>query len=695
MSQSNNTPAARPSWRGEIVLMVLGLLGFLIFFTQYDRAFPQGALDLKLSRAQVAALAGQTLAEYGVDPQPYESVLTFGHDSSASIYLQNTLGIPETNRRIQAEDLPIWYWQARWFQPLEKEEFRLYFSPAGQVVGFQHSVLETDPGAALEQEQARQVAEDYLVSLGWELADWEEISASSTERPGGRVDHDFQWKRRQFSAGEAELRLTVNVLGDQVGGYDYWLKTPETFWRDFSEKQNLAGFIANACILVGWGAIPIGAAIVAAIFLTRGLRTTRRAMLPALVVAVIGLLASLNYLVLSKSYYPTTQAYPLFWVEQVFSTLMGALAVFVVVAVFYLCAISVNLLVWPGRDVILPRGDRWLNLARSVWRGLAAGGVACGYVIIFYYLATQVFGGWTPMQTEYSNLFATPVPAMAALDAGMNAAMLEELPFRLLGIGLLLWLLRGRLRWLALLIPALVWAFAHSTYVRDPIYLRGVEITFMGLFYGYLMLKYDLTTTITAHASFNALLTILPMLRSGEPYFVLNGVLVIAVFLAPVAVGLGRWLRGRRGAASAPRLEPAIPADLPALQALPLPGVDWQAGLAGPGSAVCCLRAGEELVGAALGRVAEGGEAQVQAVYVAPEWRRQYWGTRLVQALDEQLKALGATAITASTAVKEHGAGSFWASQGWQPARITYAQANLPTVSDLWQALRNKLRRRK
>jgi hypothetical protein len=176
--------------------------------------------------------------------------------------------------------------------------------------------LETDPGAALEQGQARQIAEDYLAGLGWELADWEEVSASSTERPGGRVDHEFQWKRREFSAGEAELRLTVNVLGDQVGGYNYWLKTPETFWRAFNEKQNLAGFISGACLLIGEVGIPLGALVVLAVFWLRGLRTARRALLPALFVSGVGLLSSLNYLVLSKSYYTTTQAYPLFWMKR-------------------------------------------------------------------------------------------------------------------------------------------------------------------------------------------------------------------------------------------------------------------------------------------------------------------------------------------------------------------------------------------
>ncbi len=693
MSQST-TPTPHSSRRGEIVLLILGLLGFLLFFTQYDRAFPQGALDLKLSRAQVAALAEETLAAYGVDSQAYQSVLTFGQNSSASTYLQNTLGIPETNRRILAENLPIWNWRMRWFKPLEKEEYSLYLSPAGEVVGFQHSILESDPGAALDPEQARQAAEAYLVSLGWELDDWEEVTASSNEQPGGRVDHTFQWKKLDFKAGEAELRLSVKVQGDEVGDYSYWIKTPESFWRNFYEKQNVASFIASTCLIIGWGGIPIAAGLVWAVFWMRGLRTARRAVWPAFIAAVITLLSGLNYLVLSKSYYATTQTYPLFWIEEITSVLINTLANFVIVGVFYMLGVTVNKLVWPERDMVLPRGDRLTNLARSVWRGLMAGGVACGYIIIFYYIATQVLGGWVPMQTVYSNLFATPMPAAAALEAGFGAAMTEELPFRLIGIGLLLWLLRGRQRWLVLLIPALVWAFAHSTYTRDPIYMRGVEITFVGLFYGYLMLKYDLTTTITAHAFYNALLTILPMLRSGEPYFVSNGLLVLAIFLAPVILGLVHWMRHKQAAAE-PRVEPVTPADLPALQALPLEGIDWQARLAEPGAAACCLKANEGLLGAALGQAVEGSAGQVLAVYVAPEKRRQYWGTRLVQALQAQMTAQGAARLTASAAVSEQEMGSFWASQGWLPDRITYAQSPLPTIGQVWKKIQSRLKRQR
>ena len=80
----------RPSRQTEIWITLAGLLGALIFFGFYDQAFPSAALDLKLSRQQVAGLAEQTLLSAGYDlaggevGTDYRSSLTFARDWWAS-----------------------------------------------------------------------------------------------------------------------------------------------------------------------------------------------------------------------------------------------------------------------------------------------------------------------------------------------------------------------------------------------------------------------------------------------------------------------------------------------------------------------------------------------------------------------------------------------------------------------------------
>ena len=181
-----------PSRRLDTLITLLGLLGLALFLVFYDRAFPTAAIDLELSRAEIKQHAQDYLEAQGHEIDDYKSALTFTGDSWASIYLQLALGIPETNRLIRETHVPLWYWRARWFQPLQKEEFRIYLAPDGQVVALTHTLLEDAPGASFSQEEARALAQNYLrQDRGWDLEDWEEISASSEDRPGGRTDHNL------------------------------------------------------------------------------------------------------------------------------------------------------------------------------------------------------------------------------------------------------------------------------------------------------------------------------------------------------------------------------------------------------------------------------------------------------------------------------------------------------------------------
>jgi len=329
--------ASRPrSRRWDVVITVLGLLGLLLFLLLYDQAFPSAAIDLKLPRAEIARRAQAYLQAQGYDLREYEFALTFGEDWQASVYLQRTLGIPATNQLIRAERLPIWYWYARWFRPLQKEEFALTLAPDGQVTGFSHSIMEDAPGASLSQDQARALAEAYLAhDQGWRSNEWEPVTDSSETKPGGRTDHHFEWKRRAYAVGESELRLSVGVQGDRIGDANTWIKVPEAFVRHFSAQRNRAQFVSNVSFILG--ALCLGAAATIAYMLAvwRGVRRWYAGLLPALAVAAVGLLAQLNSLPLSQVGYDTTQDYLLFWLEQLMSIAMSAGFVGGVVAILW------------------------------------------------------------------------------------------------------------------------------------------------------------------------------------------------------------------------------------------------------------------------------------------------------------------------------------------------------------------------
>jgi len=693
--------SSRASRRLELVITILGLLGLALFVVFYDRAFPTAAIDLELSRAEILQRARGYLEGQGYDVADHRSALTFSGDSWASFYLQRTVGIPETNRLIREAQVPVWYWHARWFRPLQKEEFGVDLSPDGEVVALSHLVLEDAPGASLTQAQARALAQEYVGrDRGWDLDDWEEVSASSEDRPGGRTDHRFAWKRRDWDVGESELRLAVTVQGDRVGRYDYWLKVPEAFQRDFVQQRDVAAFVA------GWsldaGLVLIGLTLLVALWRARWQIpvTFSSALRPALAVAGIILLAGANELPLAKAWYGTTQEYALFWMNRLYAIGFSAAFTGGAVLVLWILGRWLSQQVWPRQDRILARrGDRCRRLARSGWRGLMLGLMMAGYAVAFYLVATRLLGGWTPMGPAYTYAYATPLPFLGALQVGLVPATWEELAFRLLGITAVLWLARSCTRLpraargvLALVVPGVLWGFAHLGYVRDPLYLRGIELTLAAVFLqGLFFLRFDLTTTIVAHFVYNAGLGAVPLLRSGEPYFVASGLVVLLAMLSPImpyAVREARRrLRGESHPVVRPRIRPAGAGDVEALAALPIPldeGVDWPALLADPDAAVLCLWAGDDLAGAAAGRIASGAQGRVLAIYVAPDWRRRYWGSELMEALCARLEAQGAESVEAQVGVEDKLGARFMASQGWRRVAVTFRWPVEPPLIPGW-----------
>lgn len=695
----NLTVQRLASRRFDVLLTLTGLLGLVLFLALYNEAFPDAAIDLTLSRDQIAQRAGDYLKSQGYDVTSDEFVLDFNEDSWASIYLERTLGVAATNRLVKAERLPIWTWDARWFKPQQQEEFSLKLTPDGEVIGFSHAIAETAPGAALEQDQARVIAEKYLTAdRRLSLNDFELTSASSQEQPGGRIDHRFEWKRRNFSLGEGDLRRSIWVQGDRVGSYAYWLRVPEAFERSFSAQRNIAGYIDDTAFFTGFtlfSAIGLAALSLGAL---RGVIEWRKALIPALLVGGMALLSGLNYLPLDKASYSTTDNYVLFWLGNIIGILVNALYNFVFVAILWLGGTYLAKQRWPRQDKILPRGDRWLTLSLYSWRGLMLGGVSFGYVTLFYTIAVRFFNSWRPLEAPGGYAVATPFPFLGPLAVGIIPATTEELLFRLIGVTAVL--LAFKKRWLALLIPGMLWAFAHTGYVTEPIILRGVELTIEAVILGLFFLRFGVFVTIMSHFVFNAGLTSLPLLRSSDPYFVFSGLIVIAVMFVPILPGAIKWLRLRNrpiAQAATRQIDLATPGDVDRLTALAIKEADWATWLNDPAIVVVCagLRtpagssqpersetgsttSSEEIAGVAAAKLAEDGVTEILTAYVDPVWRRQYLGSELIDQLTKVLRERGAKSIEVTVTWHDDRGTGFFASQGWRQRVRVYSQSLLP-----------------
>ena len=119
-------------------------------------------------------------------------------------------------------------------------------------------------------------------------------------------------------------------------------------------------------------------------------------------------------------------------------------------------------------------------------------------------------------------------------DAFVTAVQ-EELLFRLFAVSLLIYLFKRT--WLAVTVPAVIWAFLHSVDPVDPVYLRGIELTVVGIAFGIVFVHYGITATLISHYAFNAIDHALPMIQSDEPYLRWSGIAVVGLMLVPVVPG--------------------------------------------------------------------------------------------------------------------------------------------------------------
>ncbi len=217
-----------------LIWILAGLIGAGVAYKYFFQAFPEAAVEFKVPRAEALEQARQFAAAQGARLDGYDSSIVFDLDDTAKTYLEREVGLDRANQMMR-NVIHIWYWQTRFFRPLQKEEFDVRVDPTGGIVGYAHVQEETAPGARLERPAAQAVAESFLrdtLHLDLSRYEFREEEANSTERPNRR-DWSFSWELRGFRAKDAPYRLNVSLAGDRVDGYDEFLKVPEAWVRGY------------------------------------------------------------------------------------------------------------------------------------------------------------------------------------------------------------------------------------------------------------------------------------------------------------------------------------------------------------------------------------------------------------------------------------------------------------------------------
>ena len=137
----------------------------------------------------------------------------------------------------------------------------------------------------------------------------------------------------------------------------------------------------------------------------------------------------------------------------------------------------------------------------------------------------------------------TTFPWLAVLFIGFYPAVNEEFMSRVFSIPLVAKLTRSRVA--SVVIPALIWGFAHANYPAQPFYIRGVEVSIAGLFVGIILYRFGVVPCLVWHYVVDSGYTSMLMVRSGNLYLVVTALVGVGALLFPLAATLvGAWRRG-------------------------------------------------------------------------------------------------------------------------------------------------------
>ncbi len=538
--------------RDWCIFIFLALLSFGFW---YNLEYPRfNFVNLSFNKQQALSEADKYLKAKGVDIQQYRRVIVFDSDEKFNRYFQHAAGLKAEEDFIRQHDFDLFRWLVRFFKESQKEEFLVYLSPrTGKVIQFKHLIEDLEARIDLGQALAKQKAELFLQkNFGIDLSGYD-FNEEKIKRFENRIEYVFSWEKKNVyvpweeGQGGAKLLAEVTVSGDQIREFSKnKFDLPDKFTRYVQKQFILGEYLFNIFYVFLFILLALSISIVLKKRQDVVLGLTKKWFYYiAGFLMVINTADFFNNLQNILMNYPTS------------ARLASFLGLAITKWLFSTCFLAVGFIM-PGIageslcNEVLPENKYrsfLVYIKSSLFNRGLPGAVILGYLIwvialglqaVVFYNGQKFLGVWREWHT-LAYFSSSYIPLLSAFVIAASASFNEEIIFRLFGISLAKKYLRSLI--LSILLIAIVWGMGHTLYAIFPVWFRIIEVALIGVFYGFIFIRFGIVPLVVAHYLFDVFWCSAVYLLGkscGYLFYTALGLLGIPLFLAVVAYCLNR-----------------------------------------------------------------------------------------------------------------------------------------------------------
>lgn len=534
--------------RKDIILVLICLAILLISsyieITNYPRAFPEHSIDFQINRQDSKNLALNFLQSLAISTEPFDHAVAFEYDNTAKTFIEKEIGIEESHDLL-TNDFRIWRWTNRWFKSLSREELLVGVTPKGAIVSFEHRLPEEAAAPLLALDEARRLSQKFLKdNLNINLNDWEFIEDKTEVKPN-RTDYLFTFKKRNIEIYNATYRFEVVVQGNEIGSYREYLHVPEEWLRSYQRLRSLNSTTATSAQVL-FVLLIVTMIVSFIVYLSRKQLRLRTAVSFGIITFCLSFLSDLNQLPSYLFNFDTNQSYGAFYGFLLAESFLKSLLLTLLIIILTGAGEHIYHTRYPQKislgKLFTPGGLRSKHFFFSVITGVSLAIAFMAFQTVFY-LTARRYGAWAPADVSYSDILNTKIPWVVILIGGFLPAVLEEFTFRLFAIPFFEKILKSRV--LAILLPAVIWGFAHANYPNQPFWIRGFEVSMFGILVGFMFLRFGIVAVLIWHYTIDALYSSIVLFQTGEPYLVISSALAVGIMLIPLGYNILMYLKTR------------------------------------------------------------------------------------------------------------------------------------------------------